>query len=87
MAIENAFGKSVFVFIFSKSIFKNGPKLEAKKSNFQNFKIDFEKKVKTQTKVLTDQQRGPFGLKIFSRGSLIFWTHWWGPFGMKIFTK
>ena len=41
MAIENAFGKSVFVFFFSKTIFKNGTKLETKKSNFQNFKINF----------------------------------------------
>ena len=31
MAIENAFGKSVFVFFFSKMILKNGTKLDTKK--------------------------------------------------------
>ena len=47
MAIENAFGKSIFVFFFSKTILKNDSKLETKKGSFQNFKINFEKSENT----------------------------------------
>ena len=41
MAIENMFGKSIFIFFFSKTILKKWYKTRNKKSNFQNFKINF----------------------------------------------